>query len=1284
MAAEDQVKERIAPLHERIKFNHPSIKLSPHYSPLLPDELLWGLDWEKRHEKYHPDDVARLEAQREKIIDNIITNAPLVKQRVKRKYDPLSPYLPADFKNSIDQTLAGLKEYSKQKAIAASPIEKALALSPELVANTTPEGVIQNVDDIIAKLAKEARPGFSLSDIGHVVGETAKGLVREPLGRLKQAYELMSVGPQAATPLNAAIDAAKALADSPKGELPDPSSLVNKITDRPLVSLTEAMARGQKAYEETTGPYDILKPTAPLNPSVTGDVMRGGLEKIGEAFDWLNTKAAQGATHLFPGATPEETDTRKKLIKDILNIGEAVAPLGAVGKLGKGGKAAKGVATVGKSAKELSKLAELEPALKAISEGQTIKDVVQGAAEHPTAIKNRIKMLEGELAKGPEPLPVATEGAQELSRSALNQKTLEKISAQAEELEALKARSIPERVGAEVLPKAIGEGEVSLAAGDSPKAIAQSDSLLGRMAAPIKEFFDPFANLPDRQLYEAERGAAQGVKSSLQRVAQPLLRDIQGVAPDGRRRIFQAIDNGDGSGLSASELKVYNTLQATNDVLGESLVKRGYIPEAEFEGLRGHYMPHTYLDDFFKRQEGAQGSSMGGGAQMDLGVTRARERLSKEAQLQHGLIEDVGVGFEKHLKDVGNIISSDNLLNAVVDNPKWVARDSFVRVGVEKEIVPLSQLPDMIARQREVVRSLPLERRAPVEARLAELEKVYESKKAQAIPPDFKLVPDTPGYGPLRGLHVHKAIADDMVGFFTPATELSKDSSLVRGIAKAASNTIAYWKVVKTVLNVPSWTRNFGEAAVRLNLSGVKFGDIPGLYKTALTEMKNGGPLFKEAQARGLLNTTFSDVELRPANALIQGWLSDQPRDFLGMTGKGAAAVYKTVDAMKQGAGKAVNFASQVYQTGDSLMVLSKYIAERKGGASAQAAFANTIPWAMDYSVANPLIKGARQFALPFVSYPYKVAPVLVKALKENPAAFVKYQMLPWVYTNALDRLNGDVTIDEARSVISMYPSYVSEMGSSLLLPTRTESGNLTVAPIDYFFPWSPFTDAAAGIAKGDVRQTLKITAMGNPILDMYSMIANSRNGMMFDAFTGKQIYNPLDSTMTKVMKVTGKLGENIAVPGFLSSSGALGKALGVAFNTENAERKDLSWRDVALSMAGVNTRPLSAEFQRKLCGLAERDLQTAWHAYAHNTNEQGPAFEAKQQEYREALFLLKHPEARRPGGVEPAKYAESTRMPPGPNMMNPSDIIDELTNPKHADKFLYNLPPQEIFKTSP
>jgi len=1202
--------QHIKPFSARLRYRHPTLRVSSNYVPLLPDELLYGIDWENREKKYYPEDVAELEQQLEAVVSKLKERPEFVQKQVERRYKPIAQYLPPDFKDVLFNGLQEVEDYIEDQKTDRGVLEKIEKDFPEETKKLTGKDIIQNTWREINALGRANLDYASLGDLFNVLGEFGGGAINEAVNRLQEAgvygKELLSGRPE-----SIAFQKAR-----------------EAYSKDPLLSLN-------------------LRPSPASEQTKAGNFLRTVLGNLGEGINWA---IDVGAEKVFP-----DMETAER-VKELVKGGLAVSPaaMGAA-KIGRGAIKKFSPSMLKSEAPTAASLA-----LDKVAAATDIESLLAAHAESP-AIAQRLSRLD-ELKQILQETETASPQRMEKLRESFPEDIVSSLSNAP--VEAFRKLVVDKPL--ETIPTTISSTE------------------LGALDK-FKEFWSPFEFLPEADKYIALRGAAKGFETTFNEITAPLLKQMKALPPDSRKSIYQAIENKNPLSLSQKEASIYKQAVLFNDYVGEELTSRGYLDPAAFETLRGGYMPHKYLQDFEMAKEIERGPGGGGGVQMGLEHTKSRSLFDPAEQAARGKIEDVALGTESYGRAASRILSADNLFNEVVNNPQWVWKDSFVDVPLLGEgsiRILRSELPDQISAQRRVVAlSKEPEAKALASQRLELLEKAAETG---AVPENFKPIPDTPGYGPLRGLYVHKSIAEDMVGFFNPYQELTLRSPLVKKIADLAQSSVGTWKVIKTVLNIPSWFRNFGEGLVRLDLSGVDWYRMPHLYSEAIRQMKNEGPFYREARARGLLNTTFSDVELRPASELVKNWLKDS--DWFSMWGGGGSASLKTLPAMLgQGIAKVSEkvhtFAQNVYRSGDSLMALAKYISEREAGATAEVAIKNTLPWSMDYSVASPIIQSARRFMFPFISYQYKVMPLLLKALKEHPTKYIKYQAAPFVYANIMDALGSEISREEARSIIDIYPESVRKQGSPYLFPTHTATGGITLMNADYFFPWSAITDAARNLSRGDIRGGMRLVAFGNPWLDLYSMIATSREGMLYDAFTGKELWNPLDSTTLKVLKFSGKLAENLVLPPVATSSGSLGKALTLLFNQEVADRKELGWRDVTLSMLGISSRPLTVEIQRRLSDAAQHDLALHWSNYEKNTSDPLEIRIQKQKEYREKMFLLKHPDARRTPDLEAQDYNLFGQIPEDKQLSDPNVILDLLTNPEHADEWLYNLPAKSLIQ---
>lgn len=210
-------------------------------------------------------------------------------------------------------------------------------------------------------------------------------------------------------------------------------------------------------------------------------------------------------------------------------------------------------------------------------------------------------------------------------------------------------------------------------------------------------------------------------------------------------------------------------------------------------------------------------------------------------------------------------------------------------------------------------------------------------------------------------------------------------------------------------------------------------------------------------------------------------------------------------------------------------------------------------------------------------------------------------------------RASGNFSQQEVDDLINIYPAEAEKQGTPYLLPTRSPGGKIRFISPDYFMPWGNFLSTARGVASGDLREASRFISMGNPIMDVYSTIQASRGEPLEDLFTGKKLYNPLDSTMSKVYKLSSQLLSNIAVPSAFLPGGAVDIARNVV---KRDSKKDKSWDDVVLSLMGIKTRTLDPVQLEMMRTRAIGKLDAAWRDYNDNSSDSRAVRQKKFDEY--------------------------------------------------------------------
>jgi hypothetical protein len=269
------------------------------------------------------------------------------------------------------------------------------------------------------------------------------------------------------------------------------------------------------------------------------------------------------------------------------------------------------------------------------------------------------------------------------------------------------------------------------------------------------------------------------------------------------------------------------------------------------------------------------------------------------------------------------------------------------------------------------------------------LGRLYESlaqQYASSAPKDgYVLVPDSkvegtmaPRYGKLAGKYVPREIMDHLS---------VNDEAMMEGLFKIYRAGLAKWKEGKTVLNPVSHANNVISNLTMAHFAGVSYLDVHK-YSGAVRDLVTKDPMVEEAKDIGLFTGTFSQSEL----------VASMPPQLRAMAGMSESKIAKVGEGIwdilaytvswngkKYGARPVMQWA---YENEDLFFRYLIYRDARKRGMQPEDAREYSQQFIFTY---DDLPKGARilrDLALPFVSYTYKVIPVLARTLLEYPWRF--------------------------------------------------------------------------------------------------------------------------------------------------------------------------------------------------------------------------------------------------------------------------------------------------------
>jgi hypothetical protein len=285
---------------------------------------------------------------------------------------------------------------------------------------------------------------------------------------------------------------------------------------------------------------------------------------------------------------------------------------------------------------------------------------------------------------------------------------------------------------------------------------------------------------------------------------------------------------------------------------------------------------------------------------------------------------------------------------------------------------------------------------------------------------NFKLMPSTKigetnklKYGELSGKYVDVDVLRDIKHTFG----FDRTSKLIEGgpnfmgvtFGRALDSIQTLWKKTKTAWSLPTHVGNFNSNIVLADFADMK-GGISGTLKNLPSVMKIMGdrtnPMYRQAVIDGIFDVDMVSKELRNLDYIEQSFNIVAKADNLG-EGLANAAKYR----LKQFKGMTLDQMEKLYQLEDQWFRMMIYMdrINNKGMSRTEAAL-DARKWFIDYDINAPLIKALKRTAVPFISYTYRVIPLIAEAAALRPHKFAKWGALGYAFDNAGQYLTDDKT----------------------------------------------------------------------------------------------------------------------------------------------------------------------------------------------------------------------------------------------------------------------------------
>jgi len=253
-------------------------------------------------------------------------------------------------------------------------------------------------------------------------------------------------------------------------------------------------------------------------------------------------------------------------------------------------------------------------------------------------------------------------------------------------------------------------------------------------------------------------------------------------------------------------------------------------------------------------------------------------------------------------------------------------------------------------------------------------------------------------YGQLTGKYIPKEVFDDL-------TRIQKLKEGNDGILSGYLAVNRLWKKTKTAWNPVVHVNNTVSNIILYDLADANYK----FMGRGFAELQKGlrkdkdATLFKLADEYGVFNSDMLTQELRKQSSEIGDdilrKLSDETAPEVINAQQYATGVFGKLS--KKGYSMTVGKLEKFYQLEDQAFRMGLFMDRLSKGMSPAEAAADAKKWFIDYDINAPFINAARRFPTPFLSYTYRVVPLLAEAAIKRPWKFAKWSLGAYLLNEA-------------------------------------------------------------------------------------------------------------------------------------------------------------------------------------------------------------------------------------------------------------------------------------------
>lgn len=406
-------------------------------------------------------------------------------------------------------------------------------------------------------------------------------------------------------------------------------------------------------------------------------------------------------------------------------------------------------------------------------------------------------------------------------------------------------------------------------------------------------------------------------------------------------------------------------------------------------------------------------------------------------------------------------------------------------------------------------------------------------------------------------------------------------------------NVLNYWKKTKTAWSVPTHFNNIASSFVMMYMNDIPGSALKEAYHIMTGADEASKALWKEFSHSGALVASYSagEVGTEIARKIDAAVAKERHAD----SAAGLMQLLHTIEKSKaaQAVGAAGEWAVHAYETEDNVFRLAAFLTAKQrelanpNGKRGEALINKAGKFAADsminYSIDARYINNLRKTILPFLAWPYRMVPMLIRTALFKPWKIATMASTVYALNAMAYAITGDDSEDEERKRL---PEYMR--GNLFLMPGAPKAirmpfdihGKPVFWDISNFMPLGNFAEGSrAGLYGIPWPQGMM---PGGP------MVAAFESAFGYDSFSGKTVGSPETDTGAEKVGDRLKMGWNAFTPNVPLPFNRQGdKVYDLLREKHGVTGSEMEWGSTILNMVGPKIVPLDMREREAQAGMA-------------------------------------------------------------------------------------------------